>query len=80
MQCLAQTIAEVQAEAAQARSSTVVALVARAERLHALRTSATSAALDWLRGELPADEVCACSCMTTAGRLSRLAFESACKL
>lgn len=57
LRCDVQTVAEVQTEAAQARSSAVVALVARAERLHALRNSAISDALDWLQGDLPADEV-----------------------
>jgi hypothetical protein len=53
----AQTVAEVNAEAAQARSLALAALVARAERLHTLRTTAVAAALDWLHGHLPADEV-----------------------
>lgn len=51
------TVAEVNAEAAQARSLALAALVARAERLHTLRTTAVAAALDWLHGHLPADEV-----------------------
>lgn len=52
-----QPVAEIQTAAAQSRAAALAGLIARAEKLHQQRSAAVTAALDWLSGDLPADEV-----------------------
>lgn len=52
-----QSVADIQTAAAQCRAVALAGLIARAEKLHQQRTAAVAAAVDWLSGDLPADEV-----------------------